>query len=1617
MPAVESVRIGVGHNGTPTAVRGESVGKHLKGKHSQARHAGKKGKGNGGGPGAASAEALDGLLRAGAVSGTHRDAKARVEHKQKQENARAVGEEMRKLGVTKEQAILAIKDISGSGTSHGRVAFEDGVASQKYGEGPFPARHTEVEQFAAGVIKVWSVTAGDSDTVAVQVQQAINTEFKLKADTGHFPDVTRSRLHPDTTAVLRKFARATYNDTQRKLKDAPDEITLVRGIGGRRTTDTGTVSVSFGKPAGRVDVDTVRANYRSQPATSWSTSAAVAMDFAYPRSGSGLSSGVVIGHPVKKKNILSTWATGVGCKSEKEVVVLDSGSRRSVGVKPSASWAYSDKDVWQALTAAGEAVSKHLPNKHSQARHAGKKGKGSPSASDVAAAATAVREHGRKTGNEQARVLGGGGSVLVANGGASTVDLTPEMVDQVAGGPRTHVFMHNHPRQGGSFSSADLGVLSVMEGLKSVDAVDLDGNHFRAELSRPVAEVNSRSSAGVRMTTEVLQQAHDSATDRVEVAIRSMEIAGKITKSEGDHLFMRSVNDGLQGAGLITHTVLARGAKTQATLTARPVAHNRLTEMARSEARSTLQNRALLSKSAEERKLAQEIIDRTPQAQAVRPGLSSEAEAFLMKGRRLSRLITLRDRTVVIVEGLLTPFPTPEQAEVLQNELAEIKARAVTKHLPNKHSQARHAGKKGKGDGAAGGGGESEQSGGGSGGALDFDGTDAFAGALDNLEAHAVVGIADWRFLSDDDRSNIEGKLKRANAQAVGAEMRKLGVTEKQAQAAIDEISTRSPSSPRLGTGQAAFANGAGQMDSDASGKPLGTKSPPIDKFASGVIKVWSDSASNNDIAVALQKAISAEFGLGTDTSNLKRRREPLSGETTAVLQKFARATYNDTQHRLRDAPDRITLMRGIGGSRVTETGTIGISVPPRTWKTKVESVRADYQSNPATSWSTDMSVVLAFSGGSGVIVGHSHRKTDILSTWATGVGCKPEAEVLILGRGIRRSKGVRLTDDLMNVQVDLQPGTLKTALSASAQGEATTKQLDIHAIAGILHGMGITSDVFDVIAKHMKGKHSQARHAGKKGKGSVQEQAVANAAKACLKHGREQKAEQVHIVFGDGSSMVNNGTYRSVEITDKMSERLTSGGSMAVVMHNHPKKSSLSPADLMMQVKHKMSASTHAVSSGGTHYMAETGSAIKTMPTSERAKLVKVAAKEAWNSAGINIFMYAKGHGLSNDKAGEMLSLVVNNGLEQAGLIKHTVVGLSKGSRQMFKDHSEQILKQTKRAKDLTFRVGKGFQKYVTEKRGWNDDWPDFNKLVAEMESGSVTKSPSFDEIFGKIGTGSDVSQVIRTKGATWYVDGLPPKASESEREAFRKEVESIKAGTVGKRYNPGQPRDDKGRWMGGSRGRAGGRQAGGRQGAAGGEQRTTVGITSARPAGGGGDVASRDVFTRMQEFGGRLQQIKSVRDAEVKPALGAWKGGSEPAWSVSYKGDGEARKLAAEYGQRYNQDAVLISAPATRGSRNGVTMKLSFDRGVGRQQREQIGEVAAANGMGGWTWQKDRGQTVLKLTSVQQWGGDAKAHTKSTAVVSRALSKLGHTHSVSSQNVKTEVLDGSNYNAVLGS
>lgn len=204
-----------------------------------------------------------------------------------------------------------------------------------------------------------------------------------------------------------------------------------------------------------------------------------------------------------------------------------------------------------------------------------------------------------------------------------------------------------------------------------------------------------------------------------------------------------------------------------------------------------------------------------------------------------------------------------------------------------------------------------------------------------------------------------------------------------------------------------------------------------------------------------------------------------------------------------------------------------------------------------------------------------------------------------------------------------------------------------------------------------------------------------------------------------------------------------------------------------------------------------------------------------------------------------------------------------------------------------------------------------------------------------------------------------------------------------------------------------------------------TRVGLTSYQTGKGRDDPKYRSVNkvlgADMREFATKLQAIPSVTNVTVQNGTGAFKAGWEPTWIIGYKGNGEARRLVAATAKQYDQQAVLFMHRVRRSEQDAdpqgdPAVELHFRGEVNHPERKRISDVLRDAGLGGWTWGKRGGSTVLRAVSVPDWDSTTDDHLQKMRAVSATLRTKGYKHKARVKHVETEVIGPGDYDRVIG-
>lgn len=185
-------------------------------------------------------------------------------------------------------------------------------------------------------------------------------------------------------------------------------------------------------------------------------------------------------------------------------------------------------------------------------------------------------------------------------------------------------------------------------------------------------------------------------------------------------------------------------------------------------------------------------------------------------------------------------------------------------------------------------------------------------------------------------------------------------------------------------------------------------------------------------------------------------------------------------------------------------------------------------------------------------------------------------------------------------------------------------------------------------------------------------------------------------------------------------------------------------------------------------------------------------------------------------------------------------------------------------------------------------------------------------------------------------------------------------------------------------------------------------VGITSARPG-----KTIEQVTKEMDEFRALMEKTP-VTNLSVHLGTGGWEGGSEPTWVTQYDGDGEAIKVLAQAGKKWDQDAVLVMRHVTEGGQPQT--RLAFAETIDMPEMREIGKVLVSEGIGGWTWAQGKDGPILIATSIPQWGGESEAHIKASSAIQGILKGAGYDVGLKTLYVDVTVMERDTYDDFIG-
>jgi hypothetical protein len=182
-------------------------------------------------------------------------------------------------------------------------------------------------------------------------------------------------------------------------------------------------------------------------------------------------------------------------------------------------------------------------------------------------------------------------------------------------------------------------------------------------------------------------------------------------------------------------------------------------------------------------------------------------------------------------------------------------------------------------------------------------------------------------------------------------------------------------------------------------------------------------------------------------------------------------------------------------------------------------------------------------------------------------------------------------------------------------------------------------------------------------------------------------------------------------------------------------------------------------------------------------------------------------------------------------------------------------------------------------------------------------------------------------------------------------------------------------------------------------------AGITSARPGKPGEQVE--------QEMAAFKRDLAGVaKDVDVSMGTGGWEGGEEPTWVTRYRNGPEALAVVARYAKKHNQDAAIIMKGARKGDPGAAPQqRLRFDRPLDEPAMRVVESQLVANGIGGWTWARDKGKTTLVIQTIPEWGGDPEKDISAIRGLREALSGLGVRTSYQTTYTQVTIMERGEY------
>lgn len=165
---------------------------------------------------------------------------------------------------------------------------------------------------------------------------------------------------------------------------------------------------------------------------------------------------------------------------------------------------------------------------------------------------------------------------------------------------------------------------------------------------------------------------------------------------------------------------------------------------------------------------------------------------------------------------------------------------------------------------------------------------------------------------------------------------------------------------------------------------------------------------------------------------------------------------------------------------------------------------------------------------------------------------------------------------------------------------------------------------------------------------------------------------------------------------------------------------------------------------------------------------------------------------------------------------------------------------------------------------------------------------------------------------------------------------------------------------------------------------------------------------------------ETAGISDASVQMSIGGWEGGREPTFFTRIT-EGELERIlfaAAQFANATEQNTAFVLAFS--GDREDPDAEpvheIGFSGRLATSQMRFVERALTSVGIGGWTWSKREGRTLLQIAFIPEWSEHTRdGHYDRVAAVSAALSRAGIDHTIAVPWAVRHLLDADSYRDYL--